>query len=175
MYDTMPRMHQTLFHRAPQPSACRAPFPQAFKTAPQALPAQLWHHRALAALLAAGALGWLLTVLPAHAQPAAAPRATASAPAEGASAPLSKGEIKAMREFKMLDANGDNRLSRSEVALFPRLANAFDDADTNHDGYVSYEEVRAFAAKYRAERDKAKAAAASASSPAGKPPASEKP
>ncbi|MFT4242998.1 MAG: EF-hand domain-containing protein [Acidovorax sp.] len=73
-------------------------------------------------------------------------------------APLTKGEIKAQREFKMLDFNGDGKLSRSEVQLFPRLAAAFDDADTDRDGFVSYEEVRAFAVKYRAERDRQRAA-----------------
>ena len=61
-----------------------------------------------------------------------------------------------MRDFKMLDFNGDGKLSRTEVKLFPRLSAAFDDADTNHDNYVSYEEVREFAAKYRAERDRQK-------------------
>ena len=76
------------------------------------------------------------------------------------SAPLSAGEIKAQREFKLLDFNGDGKLSRAEVALFPRLAAAFDDADTDHDGLVSYEEVKAFAVKYRAQRDKEKALAA---------------
>ncbi|WP_440109797.1 EF-hand domain-containing protein [Acidovorax sp. BL-A-41-H1] len=79
-------------------------------------------------------------------------------PPEYSSSP-SKGEVKAMRDFRMLDINGDGRLSRSEVLLFPRLSAAFDDADTNHDQYVSYEEVRAFAAKYRAERERSKAAA----------------
>ena len=81
----------------------------------------------------------------------------------------SKGEIKAMREFKMLDFNGDGKLSRSEVKLFPRLANAFDEADTDHDGFVSYQEVRAFAVKYRAERDRAKQAPA-APAPAASAP-----
>ena len=65
-----------------------------------------------------------------------------------------------MREFKLLDFNGDGKLSRTEVKLFPRLSAAFDDADTDGDGYVSYEEVRVFAAKYRAERDRQKAAKA---------------
>ncbi len=62
-----------------------------------------------------------------------------------------------MREFKMLDFNGDNKLSRTEVKLFPRLDAAFDDADTNRDGYVSYAEVQVFAVKYRAERDRKRA------------------
>ena len=85
----------------------------------------------------------------------------APAPAEStANAAPSKGEQKAMREFKMLDFNGDGKLSRTEVKLFPRLSAAFDEADTDHDNYVSYEEVRAFAAKYRAERDRQKAAQA---------------
>lgn len=95
---------------------------------------------------------------------AQAPVAPPPADTEGPS----KGEAKAMREFKMLDFNGDGKLSRSEVQLIPRLANAFDEADTDHDGFVSYEEVRAFAVKYRAERDRAKqapAAPASAASP----------
>lgn len=70
------------------------------------------------------------------------------------------GEIKAQREFKLLDFNGDGQLSRSEVRLFPRLAASFEDADTDGDGFVSYEEVRAFAAKVRAQRDRQKAAQA---------------
>ena len=79
--------------------------------------------------------------------------------ASASPAPLTKGEIKAQREFKRLDFNKDGKLSRTEVALFPRLAAAFDEADTDKDGYVSYAEVQAFAVKYRAERDKAKAKA----------------
>lgn len=77
-------------------------------------------------------------------------------------AQLSKGEIKAQQQFKMLDFNQDGKLSRKEVAIIPKLAAAFDETDTNKDGFVSYEEVRAFAVKYRAQRDKDKAAQASA-------------
>lgn len=88
-----------------------------------------------------------------------------------AAAPLSKGEIKAMQQFKMLDFNGDGKLSRSEVALFPALSAAFDDTDTDHDNLVSYAEVRVFAAKYRAERERKRAAQAELASrtPAAKP------
>ncbi|MBD9391594.1 EF-hand domain-containing protein [Acidovorax sp. ACV01] len=117
----------------------------------------------LAVSAMAAALGSAALATP----PAAAPVPPAvSAPAESQAA-LSKGEIKAMREFKMLDFNGDGKLSRTEVKLFPRLAAAFDDADTDKDGYVSYEEVRALAAKYRAEREHQRAAQATA--PASSP------
>lgn len=92
------------------------------------------------------------------------PNSTASATTP-TTAPLTKGEIKAQREFKLLDFNGDGKLSRSEVALFPRLSAAFDDADTDHDGLVSYEEVQAFALKYRAQKAKERAATEAAATP----------
>ena len=88
---------------------------------------------------------------------------------------LSKGEIKAQRQFKMLDFNGDGKLSRKEVAIIPKLAAAFDETDTNKDGYVTYEEVRAYAVKYRADRglDKKSDAATSAPAPAPAPATTE--
>ncbi|WP_404976878.1 MULTISPECIES: EF-hand domain-containing protein [unclassified Acidovorax] len=117
---------------------------------------------------------WL--VLPAAAATAAASANPAPASAAAASAPMSKGEIKAIREFHMLDFNGDGKLSRKEVAIVPRLSAAFDDADTNHDGFVTLDEVRAYAVKYRAERDRAKAKAASAgAAPAAAEPKPAKP
>lgn len=82
---------------------------------------------------------------------------------------LSKGEIKAQRQFKMLDFNHDGKLSRSEVAFIPKLAAAFDETDTNKDGFVTYEEVRAFTIKYRAERGLDKKPDAATSAPASAP------
>lgn len=124
------------------------------------------------AVLLCGAAGAQAPAMPA--KPGRAASAPAAAVAPAAQVTLSKGEIKAMREFKMLDFNGDNKLSRTEVKLFPRLSAAFDDADTNRDGYVSYEEVRVFAARYRAERDgkRAEQAAAAAAAAAAPPAAS---
>lgn len=87
-----------------------------------------------------------------------APAASASAPANAATP--SRGELKALRQFQMLDANGDGKLSRAEVAMFPPLAAAFDEADTNHDGFVTPDEIRVFSAKYRAERERERAKAA---------------
>nr|WP_311222065.1 MULTISPECIES: EF-hand domain-containing protein [unclassified Acidovorax] len=114
--------------------------------------------------------------MPAAAATAAASANPAPASAAAASAPMSKGEIKAIREFHMLDFNGDGKLSRKEVAIVPRLSAAFDDADTNHDGFVTLDEVRAYAVKYRAERDRAKAKAASAgAAPAAAEPKPAKP
>ncbi len=140
--------------------------------------------------LAALALGVAATLAAASASAASAsaadapPKATAKAPHASAAAeaaqsaasqPLSKGEIKAIREFHMLDFNGDGKLSRKEVAIIPRLSAAFDDADTNHDGYVTLDEVRAYTVKYRAERDRAKAAAAAASATGSPAPAASAP
>ena len=133
----------------------------------------LLHHQFFSAL-ARAATGAAVLALAGAATVCMAGEASTTAPGtpEAPQAGLTKGEIKAMREFKMLDFDGDGKLSRSEVKLFPRLSAAFDEADTDKDGYVSYEEVRAFAAKYRAERERNKAAqAAQAAQAAGEIPA----
>lgn len=91
------------------------------------------------------------------ADPGVQPAEEASAASTSAATP-SRGELKALRQFQMLDANGDGKLGRAEVALFPPLAAAFDEADSNHDGFVTPDEIRVFSAHYRAERERAKAA-----------------
>ena len=117
--------------------------------------APLWLQKPVLATVALfAACAALAQTPPPPAHPAETHAATEPAAA------VSPGELKAQREFKMLDFNGDGKLSRSEVKLFPRLAAAFDEADTDGDGFVSYAEVRAFAAKYRAARDRQKAAQA---------------
>ena len=98
------------------------------------------------------------TAAAAAADAAAAEADAVAADPVASAAPLSKGEIKARRDFQMLDFNKDGKLSRAEVALFPRLAAAFDTADTDKDGFVSFQEVEVFAVQYRAERAAAKAA-----------------
>jgi len=112
----------------------------------------------LCGLVLLTACGLSLAQTPSAADAAAAGAAADAAAPDGAAAPLSKGEIKARRDFQMLDFNKDGKLSRAEVALFPRLAAAFDTADTDKDGFVSFEEVEVFAVQYRAERAAAKAA-----------------
>lgn len=42
-----------------------------------------------------------------------------------------------------MDADGDGFVSREEAAKFPRLAAAFDKLDTNHDGKLSPDELKA--------------------------------
>ena len=96
-------------------------------------------------------------------------RAQDASSEKSAGSQLSSGEIKAQRQFRMLDFNQDGKLSRKEVSFIPKLAAAFDETDTNKDGFVTYEEVRAYAVKYRAERGLDKAKTAEQAAPAVAP------
>ena len=48
-----------------------------------------------------------------------------------------------MERLKAADTNGDGMLSKSEAAALPRLARHFDAIDANHDGQVTFDELRA--------------------------------
>lgn len=73
------------------------------------------------------------------------------------STPVSKGEEQALKWFRMLDINGDGRISRGEAAWItrfkPEVARAFEEADANKDGFVTKNEIRALADRRRAERE----------------------
>jgi hypothetical protein len=89
------------------------------------------------------------------AAPALAQRVTASPDA-------GKGELEAVRWFNQLDRNGDGKLERDEVdwvfKLSPKVEREFNAADVNHDNVVTATEIRALAAKRRAEREARRAA-----------------
>ena len=80
--------------------------------------------------------------------PSAAPKIAARQPG--------KNEEQALRWFSMLDADGDGRVSWKEaqvgIRLRPSLAEEFKRADLNGDGYLTQDEIRAEAARQRAER-----------------------
>ncbi|MFE8643500.1 EF-hand domain-containing protein [Sphingomonas sp. NCPPB 2930] len=124
-----------------------------------ARPARPHRANALAALLATLAFAGTAAAQTGGAQPRQAAPLTATTP-EKAATEGTKGEVLAARQFKWLDTDGDGFLTKSEVALFPRLRDNFDAADTNRDGKVSFEEIRVFAQKHRAERDRARQAPA---------------
>ena len=54
-----------------------------------------------------------------------------------------------MERLKAADTNADGLISRAEAAALPRILEHFDEIDTNKDGQVSFEELRAFHAKHR--------------------------
>ena len=57
-----------------------------------------------------------------------------------------------LERLKAGDTNGDGMISRTEAAALPRIATHFDEIDTNHDGQVTMDELRAFHEQRRAAR-----------------------
>ena len=45
--------------------------------------------------------------------------------------------------LKAADKDGDGKISRAEAAAMPRLAKHFDEIDTNKDGFITKEEMKA--------------------------------
>ena len=54
--------------------------------------------------------------------------------------------------LRAADTNGDGLISRAEAAALPRIAQHFDQIDTNKDGQISVEELRAFHAAHAKHR-----------------------
>jgi len=50
---------------------------------------------------------------------------------------------KGAERLKKLDTDGDGRISRAEAQAAPRLAARFDDLDTNKDGFLTHDELKA--------------------------------
>lgn len=70
------------------------------------------------------------------------------APAAPATAAAAQRPAHAMR----VDANGDGVITRDEASKFPRLAASFDQIDTNKDGKLSADEMKAWRTQQRGER-----------------------
>jgi Ca2+-binding EF-hand superfamily protein len=63
-----------------------------------------------------------------------------------------------VERLKAADTNGDGMLSKSEAAALPRLAEHFDAIDANKDGFVTFEELRAFHQSHHGKHGGMKAA-----------------
>jgi Ca2+-binding EF-hand superfamily protein len=56
--------------------------------------------------------------------------------------------------IKAADKDGDGKISRAEVVALPRIAKHFDEIDTNKDGFITHEELKAFRDKRAANKPK---------------------
>jgi Ca2+-binding EF-hand superfamily protein len=61
---------------------------------------------------------------------------------------------KMQARLKAADKDGDGKISRAESAALPRIAKHFDEIDTNKDGFLTHEEMKAFHQKQRANHPK---------------------
>ena len=77
--------------------------------------------------------------------------AFAQAPAEQ---PKGERAHKMHERMKAADKDGDGKISRAEAVALPRLAKHFDEIDTNKDGFVSKEEMKASREKHAAHKSK---------------------
>ena len=56
--------------------------------------------------------------------------------------------------FKAADKDGDGKISRAEAVALRRIAKHFDEIDTNKDGFVTKEELKARHDKRAAQKQK---------------------
>ena len=56
--------------------------------------------------------------------------------------------------LKAADKDGDGKISRAEAVALPRIAKHFDEIDTNKDGLITREELKAFHDKRAANKPK---------------------
>ena len=61
---------------------------------------------------------------------------------------------KVHERIKAADKDGDGKISRAEVVALPRIAKHFDEIDTNKDGFVTKEELKARHDKRAAQKQK---------------------
>lgn len=61
---------------------------------------------------------------------------------------------KMQERIKAADKDGDGRISRAEAVALPRIAKHFDEIDTNKDGFITKEEMKAFHDKRAANKPK---------------------
>ena len=54
--------------------------------------------------------------------------------------------------LKAADTDGDGKISRAEAVALPWLAKHFDEIDTNKDGFLTKEEIKAHREKHRAHK-----------------------
>lgn len=81
-------------------------------------------------LLVGAALAWTV----AHAQ--GQPPVTAQ-PTSDAASKMRLSSAQVLQAFRSIDRDGNGSLSRSEIAVYPRVEKHFDRIDSDHDGSVS--------------------------------------